>query len=100
MLYHGYYADFIPVTNIPREDKSGMILSCRGYEIRIYSDIERKYPVDKFYAAEGFEIISVDINEAKQFTKDVIDVEEKIYFLERGLNTDAENNRHKPLHQA
>ncbi len=80
MLYHGYYADFIPVTNIPREDKSGRILSCRGYEIRIYSDIERKYPVDKFYAAEGFEIISATIDEVEQFAKDAIDLEQKIHF--------------------
>ncbi len=80
MLYHGYYADFIPVTNIPREDKSGKILSCRGYEIRIYSDIERKYPVDKFYAAEGFEIISATIDEVEQFAKDAIDLEQKIHF--------------------
>ncbi len=80
MLYHGYYADFIPVTNISREDMSGKILSCRGYEIRIYSDIERKNPVDKFYAAEGFEIISATIDEVEQFAKDAIDLEQKIHF--------------------
>lgn len=80
MLYHGFYVEFIPMINIPREDKDKKIAYCNGYEIRIYADYEKKNPVDCFYAAEGFEIVSAEIVEAEQFAKDVIDVEQKKYF--------------------
>ena len=57
---------------------------CSGYEIRIFSDLEKKCPVNVFYAAEGFEIISAVIDEAEQFAKDVINIEQK-KFAERAL---------------
>ncbi len=80
MLYHGFYVDFVPVINIPRVNEKGGILFCSGFEIKIYSDSERKNPVDGFYAAEGFEIVSATLDEAEQFAKDVIDIEQKSVF--------------------
>ncbi len=80
MLYHGFYVDFIPLINIPREDKNGGINYCRGYEIKIFSDAEKRNPVNGFYAAEGYEIISAKIDDAEQFAKDVIDLEQKKLF--------------------
>lgn len=82
MLYHGFYVEFVPVINIPREDKNGSIVYCDGYEIRIFSDLDKRCPVNVFYAAEGFEIISAVIDEAEQFAKDVINIEQK-NFVER-----------------
>ncbi len=78
MLYHGFYVEFVPMTNIPREDKNGGRVRSDGYEITIYSDAEKTYPVNKFYAAEGFEILSATLEYAEQFAKDVIDLEQKI----------------------
>ncbi len=83
MLYHGFYVEFIPMINIPRECKSGEIAYCNGYKIGIYADNEKNNPVDCFYAAEGFEIVSAEIVEAEQFARDVIDVEQKKYFEEQ-----------------
>ncbi len=80
MLYHGFYIDFIPTINILRENKEGKVVYCKGYEIRIYSDSKKKNPVDGFYAAEGFEIVSATLDEAEQFAKDVIDIEQKKTF--------------------
>lgn len=76
MLYHGFYVEFIPTINIPREDKNGVVY-CSGYEIRIFPDSESKCPINAFYAAEGFEIASAEISEAEQFAKDIIDIEQK-----------------------
>ncbi len=90
MLYHGFYVEFIPTVNIPREDKNGEVLFCRGYEIKIFSDKEMKNPIDGFYAAEGFEITAATLDEAKQFAKDVIDIEQKIYIADRDL-TECQN---------
>lgn len=83
MLYHGFYVKFTPVKNILREDKDGEILFCRGYKIGIFSDKEMKNPVDGFYAAEGFEISAATLDDAEQFAKDVIDIEQKIYLLDK-----------------
>lgn len=83
MLYHGFYVDFIPTINIPRENKDRQMIYCKGYEVRIYLDSKKKNPVDGFYAAEGFEIVSAELVEAEQFAKDVIDVEQKKYFEEQ-----------------
>lgn len=77
MLYHGFYVDFIPMINIPKECEKGDVVYCSGYEIRIFSDSEKKCPVNVFYAAEGFEIVAAVIDEAEQFAKDVIDLEQK-----------------------
>ena len=79
MLYHGFYVEFIPTVNIPRTDKDGKTVYCRGYEIRIYLDSKKESIVDGFYAAEGFEIVSAVIEDAEQFAKDVIDIEQKKY---------------------
>ena len=84
MLYHGFYVEFTPVINIPREDKHGDIVFCNGFEIRIFSDSENEIPIDGFYAAEGYEIISATLGEAEQFAKDVIDLEQKKYFDDQG----------------
>lgn len=83
MLYHGFYVEYIPTMNIPRKDKYGNTVRCFGYEIRIFTDSEKKNPVNDFYAAEGFEIISATLDEAEQFAKDVIDLEQKTYLTER-----------------
>lgn len=83
MLYHGFYVEFIPMINIPRENKDGQMVYCKGYEVRIYLDSKKKNPIDGFYAAEGFEIVSATLYEAEQFAKDVIDVEQKKYFEEQ-----------------
>ena len=42
MLYHGFYVEYIPTMNIPRKDKYGNTVRCFGYEIRIFTDSERK----------------------------------------------------------
>lgn len=78
MLYHGFYVEFVPMTNIPKEDRNGEIVCSDGYEITIYSDVDKTNPVNKFYAAEGFEILSAALEEAEQFAKDVIDLEQKM----------------------
>ena len=85
MLYHGFYVKFVPMANIPREDNDGKIVFCYGYEIYIFSDSEMKTPVEVFYAAEGFEITSATLENAEQFAKDVIDIEQKKYFADRSL---------------
>ena len=77
MLYHGFYVEFIPTINIPREDKNGDVVYCNGYEIKIFSDSDKRCPINAFYAAEGFEIVSAVIDEAEQFAKDVINIEQK-----------------------
>ena len=47
--------------------------------------MEMKNPVEIFYAAEGFEIPSATLENAEQFAKDVIDIEQKKYFADRSL---------------
>ena len=84
MLYHGFYIEISPAKNIPRENDYGDIVFCQGYEIRIFLDNEKSAPIDIFYAAEGFEIISDTPDEAEQFAKDVIDIEQKKYLDNQG----------------
>ena len=85
MLYHGFYVKFVPTEKIPHEDNDGEIVFCRGYKIFIFADKEMKNPVEIFYAAEGFEIPSATLENAEQFAKDVIDIEQKKYFADRIL---------------
>lgn len=85
MLYHGFYVKFVPMEEISREDNDGKIVFCYGYEIYIFSDSEMKTPAEVFYAAEGFEITSATLENAEQFAKDVIDIEQKKYFADRSL---------------
>ena len=79
MLYHGFFIEISPAENIPRENSFGDIVFCRGYEIRIFSDSEQNIPINSFYAAVGFEILSDTLEDAEQFAKDVIDLEQKKY---------------------
>lgn len=78
MLYHGFFVEFVAMTNIPKEDKNDGKVRSDGYEITVYSDAEKTNPVNKFYAAEGFEILSAALEDAEQFAKDVIDLEQKM----------------------
>ena len=79
MLYHGFYVKFVLTEKIPRGDNDGR------YKIFIFADKEMKNPVEIFYAAEGFEIPSATLDNAEQFAKDVIDIEQKKYFADRSL---------------
>ena len=83
MLYHGFYIEIAPAENIPRENVFGDIVLCRGYEIRIFTDSEKDVPINSFYAAVGFEILSDTLDDAEQFAKDVIDLEQKKYLDDR-----------------
>lgn len=68
-----------PLKKIQREKKDGSITLCDGFQIEIFSDRSEVIPMDVFTAAVGFEILSNSVQDAEQFTKDVIDSEEKEY---------------------
>ena len=72
MQYRGYFMEFTPVTEIPRECDNGEVVYCAGFDC---TDL-----ADKFYAAVGFELAENSLEEAQQFAKDVIDLElKKVY---------------------
>ncbi len=80
MQYRGYFVECVPVTEIPRECDNGKVVYCAGFEIRVFRDFDCTDLVDKFYAAVGFELAENSLEEARQFAKDVIDLElKKVY---------------------
>ncbi len=62
-----------------REDKDGNDIRCKGFTIEVFADESEKIEIDVFSAAVDFELLSNNLEEAKQFTKDYIDCEEKEY---------------------
>lgn len=54
MQYRGYFMEFTPVTEIPRECDNGEVVYCAGFEIRLFRDFDCTDLADKFYAAVGF----------------------------------------------
>lgn len=77
MQYRGYFVECVPVTEIPRECDNGEVVYCAGFEIRVFRDFDCTDLADKFYAAVGFELAENSLEEARQFAKDVIDLELK-----------------------
>lgn len=68
-----------PDTDLHREDKDGNDIRCKGFTIEVFADESEKIEIDIFSAAVDFELLSNNLEEAKQFTKDYIDCEEKEY---------------------
>lgn len=40
MQYRGYFMEFTPVTEIPRECDNGEVVYCAGFEIRLFRDFD------------------------------------------------------------
>lgn len=85
MKYKGFFVKFTADNNLIRESKK----SCIGFIIEVFSDESKKYEIDIFSAAVGFEIRNNSLEEAEEFAKDYIDCEEKEY--RRMLNEFYEN---------
>ncbi len=79
MKYKGFYVKITPDTDLHREDKDGNDIRCKGFTIEVFADESEKIEIDIFSAAVDFELLSNNLEEAKQFTKDYIDCEEKEY---------------------
>ena len=79
MKYKGLYVKITPDTDLHREDKDGNDIRCKGFTIEVFADESEKIEIDIFSAAVDFELLSNNLEEAKQFTKDYIDCEEKEY---------------------
>ena len=75
MKYKGFFVKFTADNNLIRENKN----YCEGFIIEVFSDESKKYEIDIFSAAVGFEIRNNSIEEAEEFAKDYIDSEEKGY---------------------
>lgn len=76
MKYKGFFVKFTANNNLIRENKN----YCEGFIIEVFSDESKKYEIDIFSAAVGFEIRNNSLEEAEEFAKDYIDSEEKGYF--------------------
>ena len=68
-----------PDADLYREDKDGNDIRCNGFTIEVFLDESEKLEIDVFSAAVDFELLSNNLEEAKQFAKDYIDCEEKEY---------------------
>lgn len=79
MKYKGFYVKIIPDADLQREDKDGNDVCCNGFTIEVFADESEKIEIDVFSAAVDFELLSNNLEEARQFTKDYIDCEEKEY---------------------
>lgn len=79
MIYHGLYVKLSRNDNILREDKNGNQVACKGYLIEIFSNETEEIIIDLFNCAVGYEIMSDILEVAKEFARDVIDSEEKLY---------------------
>lgn len=75
MKYKGFFIKFTADNNLIRETQK----YCNGFIIEVFSDESKKYEIDIFSAAVGFEIRNNNLEEAEQFAKDYIDSEEKEY---------------------
>lgn len=79
MKYKGFIVKITPDRNLSRENKSGKIVTCKGFTIEVFSDESEKVEIDVFSAAVDFELVKNSFEEATQFAKDFIDSEEKEY---------------------
>ena len=79
MRYKGFFVKITPDADLYREDKDGNDIRCKGFTIEVFADESEKIEIDVFSAAVDFELLSNNLEEAKQFTKDYIDCEEKEY---------------------
>lgn len=79
MKYKGFFVKITPDKCIPREDKDGNIVACKGFTIEVFSDESEEVEIDVFSAAVDFELMKNSFEEAEQFAKDYIDCEEKEY---------------------
>lgn len=79
MRYKGFYVKITPDSDLSREDKEGNDIRCEGFTIEVFTDESERFEIDVFSAAVDFELLSNNLEEAKQFAKDYIDCEEKEY---------------------
>ena len=79
MRYKGFFVKITPDADLYREDKDGNDIRCKGFTIEVFADESEKIEIDVFSAAVDFELLSNNLEEAKQFAKDYIDCEEKEY---------------------
>lgn len=79
MKYKGFYVKMTPNADLYREDKEGNDIRCEGFTIEVFTDESERFEIDVFSAAVDFELLSNNLEEAKQFAKDYIDCEEKEY---------------------
>jgi len=75
MKYKGFFVKITEDNNLIRDNKE----KCKGFIIEVFTDESKKYEIDIFSAAVGFEIRNNSIDEAEEFAKDYIDCEEKEY---------------------
>jgi len=78
MKYKGLYIDITPCDDLIRNDSSGNDVVCRGFKVSVFNDEARTEKFDEFTAAVGYEILAEDMEEAKQFAKDVVSCEDKV----------------------
>lgn len=79
MKYKGFFVKITSDNNLMRESKDKKNVKCEGFIIEVFSDEAKKYEIDLFSAAVGFEIRNNSMEEVEQFSKDYIDCEEKEY---------------------
>lgn len=77
MKYKGIYIKISHDREVHRVDKNGEPIICEGFLIQLFADEDEKIEIDNFTAAMDFEVLSLDLEEAVQFAKDVIDAMEK-----------------------
>ena len=75
MKYKGFFVKITEDNHLIRENRT----NCKGFIIEVFTDESKKYEIDIFSAAVGFEIRNNSIDEVEEFAKDYIDCEEKEY---------------------
>jgi len=83
MRYKGFYIDITSCDDLIRNDSSGNDVVCRGFKMSVFRDEAMTEKFDEFTAAVGYEILAEDIEEAKQFAKDVVSCEDKVLINEQ-----------------
>lgn len=75
MNYKGFEIR-ITDAKVPRRDRQGKTIECDGFIVEIFTQ-DSDIPANIFNTAVGYELLENCIDEAEQFAKDYIDVEEK-----------------------